>query len=799
MDNNTSKPNINVEEIVAITVDPAIGLNDQQVKIRTDAGLLNLPVESPGKSVGDIVRDNVLTFFNILFFALAACVILVGSWRDALFLGVVFANIGIGIFQEIRAKRTLDKLTLVNAPRALVVRDGCEISLPTDNVVRDEVAIFKTGNQIYADALILRGRCSVNEALITGEADEIQKNVGDYLLSGSFIVSGECRAQLTKVGAESYAAKITLKAKEQNRSEKSGMMKSLDKLVKVIGILIVPLGILMALKEILWLEQSIEQGVVGTVAALIGMIPQGLYLLTSMALMASVVRLARKDTLVHSMSSIETLARVDVLCLDKTGTITENHMSVEDVVLLATERCSWEQFDALMADYLAAQSTENDTMSALRHHFTLDSTRTATQVLEFSSKLKYSAVSFKDTHYVLGAPEIILGEHSGFEAQINAHSTQGRRVLIMARVANVTEDGSLIGSPEALAFILLSNAVRENARETFDFFEAQGVKIKVISGDSPLSVCAVAHSAGIPDADNFIDARKLNTIDLLHDAATRYTVFGRVSPEQKRELIKALKLNGHTVAMTGDGVNDILALKEADCSIAMASGSDASYQVSNLVLLDSDFSCLPSVVAEGRRVINNIQRTASLFLVKNIFSFVVAILSLLFSVPFPITAGQMSLVSTMTIGIPGFVLAMEKNERLVQGSFLKNVMYSAIPGGITDILLVIGLVVFGFFFNVSSATVSAVCALVMAVVGLIIIHRLCVPYNRLRLLLMLSLSASIFLITAYIPWFFSLDSLDMQGLLLLGVFSCLAIPVLQFVHFMQERIHALVLRRRRKH
>ena len=572
------------------------------------------------------MRSNVLTYFNMLFFLLALCVIVVGRWQEAMFLGVVFANIVIGIVQELRSKRTLDKLTLLTSPRGTVVRDGRERTVETRELVRDDIVVFSAGSQIYADAVVVSGECSANEALITGEADEIKKTPGSELLSGSFVVSGECRARLTRVGADSYANRLTLEAKASRPPQQSEMMRSLTRLVQVIGIIIIPLGVLMGVKEIAWLGRSVPDGVVATVASLVGMIPEGLYLLTSLALVAGVVRLAQKKTLVHDMGCIETLARVDVLCVDKTGTVTENKMTVEDVVELCPDRYIESDIRLIMADYVAAMSADNDTMAALRKYFTGEVHQKAEKALPFTSAKKYGGVSFHaDETYLLGAPDVLLGErYERYADKIDAYSAKGCRVLLLALYDGSLDDERPAAELMPLALILLANKIRPEAPATFKYFAEQGVAVKVISGDNALAVSEVAKRAGIAGAEKYVDARTLKTDEDIAGAIENYNVFGRVTPDQKRKFVRALKSHGHTVAMTGDGVNDVLALKEADCSVAMASGSDAASQVSHIVLLENDFATMPSVVAEGRRVINNIERSAALYLTKNIFSFTFA-------------------------------------------------------------------------------------------------------------------------------------------------------------------------------
>ena len=781
--------------VPVLETNPETGLSSAQAQERVDAGWANLPIDPPGKTVGQIIKSNVFTYFNMLFFLLAAFVLVFGTWQNAMFLGVVFANIAIGIVQELRSKRTLDKLTLLTAPHGAVIRDGRQRKIPTSEMVRDDIVVFSAGSQIFADAVVVAGECSVNEALITGEADEIKKPAGADLLSGSFVVSGECRARLTQVGADSYANRLTIEAKEAKPPQQSEMMRSLTRLVQIIGIAIIPLGILMAIKEIVWLERSVSNGVVATVASLIGMIPEGLYLLTSMALAAGVVRLAQKKTLVHDMGCIETLARVDVLCVDKTGTVTENKMAVEDVIPLCPDRFEEEEdIRLIMADYVAAMRADNDTMAALRKYFTGKVTQQAIKAVPFTSAKKFGGVSFhEDETYLLGAPDVLLGERYGkYARQIDAYSSKGCRVLLLALYDGQPDDEELDAPLMPISLILLSNKIRAEAPETFRYFAKQGVAIKVISGDNAMAVSEVAKRAGIKGAESYVDARTLETDEDIAEAIEKYTVFGRVTPDQKRKFVRALKAGGHTVAMTGDGVNDVLALKEADCSIAMASGSDAASQVSHIVLLESNFAAMPSVVAEGRRVINNIERSAALFLVKNIFSFALALISLIFTLPYPVTSAQMSLVSALTIGAPGFVLAMEPNISRIKGKFLPNVIYRALPGALTDLFLVLGVILFCMVFEVEDNMMSTVCAIILNIVGLMVVHFTCKPYNLLRKVMIGGLTAAFVFCVVMLPQLFTLSSLDLPGAMILVVFALLSAPALIVIRRAQDKLKASI-------
>ena len=772
------------KKIPVISAPPEQGLTSAQAAERTAAGYANLPVEPPSKTVKEIVLSNIFTWFNLIFIFLACCIAAVHSWNDLMFMGIVVCNTAIGIVQELRSKKMLDSLTLLSAPKGTVIRDGKKQTLPTASLVRDDIVEFSIGSQVYADAVVVSGQCRANEALITGESDEILKKPGDKLLSGSFLVSGSCRAQLTAVGVDSFVSRLTLEAKKLKKPKQSEMMRSLTAIVKWIGIFLIPFGALLFIKEVCWVGSSVRDGVVNTVAALIGMIPEGLYLLTSLALVAGVLRLSQRKTLVHEMGCIETLARVDTLCVDKTGTITENKMIVEDVVLLCSDRFIAEDIRMIMADYVYAMKDDNDTMAALRRYFTGTVNHEATATLPFTSAKKYGGVTFTDEQtYLLGAPDVILSGAAleRIAPTIETYSAKGCRVLLLALYDGTLQDEAPVAPSMPLALILLSNKVRTEAPATFDFFRRQGVSVKVISGDNAMTVSEVAKRAGIEHAEQCVDARTLTTDRAIADAAVRYTVFGRVTPDQKRKLVRAMKAAGHTVAMTGDGVNDVLALKESDCSIAMASGSDVAAQVSHIVLLDSNFASLPSVVMEGRRVINNIERSASLFLVKNIYSFLLAIVTLFYTLAYPMSPSQLSLVNIFTIGVASFVLALEPNESLVRGRFLTNVLYRALPAALTDWLLVLGVLCFDAVFGLQASMVSTVCTYVMGIVGLMMLHRTCRPYNRLRIALMIVLTVGFFLSAHLFKTFFTIATLDRQALLVLVVFALLAWPVISVI------------------
>ena len=765
-------------DIPVVSADPELGLDRDQVSQRQKGGWANLPVKSPTKTEREIVRGHVFTFFNLIFVVLAVALILVGSYKDATFIFVAVINTLIGIVQELRSKRTIDKLKLIAAPRGKVIREGLELDVPTDHMVRDDVAVFSAGDQITADALVRMGRVQVNESLITGEAEPLDKGPGDKLRSGSFVVSGTCRAQLTAVGADSYAARLTLEAKKDVKAGQSEMMASLTGLIRFIGFALIPVGGVLLWKQYFVLELGMRQAVTATVAALIGMIPEGLYLLTSVALAVSMMRLARQKTQAQDMNCIETLARVDVLCVDKTGTITEPQMAVHDLIPLDEEKypAAWVE-EAISALYKAL-GPDNETAKAMLERFDLPVDWKCQATVPFTSQGKYSAAVFPQQGTVVaGAPEFVMGDrYQDLKDMVEPYQAKGYRVLLIAGYDGTLDshrplDGRRV-RPMALA--LLANAIRPEAPETFAFFAQQGVAVKVISGDNPLTVAEVARQAGVENADAWVDAATLQTDEDIYSAAGKYTVFGRVTPGQKRKLVKALQRQGHTVAMTGDGVNDVLALKDADCGIAMASGAEAACHAAQLVLLESNFACLPQVVAEGRRVINNIQRSASLFLVKNIFSFSLALLTLLVDMPYPLMPIQLSLISTLTIGFPSFVLALEPNKSLVRGRFMTNVLRRAFPGGLTDLLIILGLQAFAFAFGFSTEDLSTMSCLCVAFIGVLVLWQVCKPFNAKRWLLWGAVVAGLLACATFLGEFFSLTALNLQEGMILTVFILLS-------------------------
>ena len=636
--------------------------------------------------------------------------------------------------------------------------------------------ILKTGNQIVADARIVEGSIFVNESLLTGEADEIEKNVDDKLLSGSFVVSGEARVILEKVGKDSYISKLTEQAKLVSHGEDSEMLRALNKLLKWVSFIILPIAVILFTQNYFVNHNTLQTSVVAMVAAVIGMIPEGLYLLTTIALTLSSVKLARNQVLLHNMKSIESLARVDVLCVDKTGTITEPRMSVEQVFVSPSSEMNEQNFMGVLSNYISANSDDNDTMKAIREFMLakgdLQNQITGVKkIIPFSSKVKYSAVCFENESYLLGAPEIVLGKnYEKISSEINHLLKEGFRVLVLARTEEKNYEQLNLGT-QALGYVVLANPIRENARETFNYFAQQGVNIKVISGDNPQTVSAVAKRAGIMRAEHFIDANLLKTEEDLDQAIESYTVFGRVTPDQKRRLVQDLKRKGHTVAMTGDGVNDILAMKSADCSIAMASGSDAATQVAQVVLLDSDFGHMTQVVTEGRRVVNNVQRSAILFLVKNLFSIILAIISAIFVFTYPLQASQLSLISLFTIGIPGFLLSLEENDKRIEKDFIKNVILKALPASLTEITAVLGVVIAGAAFKLTASEISTSAVILLAVVGFMILTKISAPLNRFKMGIIIFNIVGIILSGFIFNSLFSISKISLDSFVLVALLS----------------------------
>lgn len=720
-------------ELERLQPDPSQGLTEEQVQERFARGMNNVQPNVVSKSYLGIFRSNVLTLFNFINFVLAALIFVFGELKNMLFIGVVTVNIIVGVVQEIRSKKVLEKMSLIAAPHVDLVRGGKVVQSEISDIVIDDIMILKQGMQIPSDSIVVEGQCEVNESLLTGEQDDVHKQNGDFLYSGSFVQAGECKARVTAVGEDNFTSKLMAEAKKFKKP-KSELMRSINWIIRIVTIAIFPLGLLMFYTNKLT-TSTINEAVTGTVASVVGMIPEGLVMLTSIALAVGVIKLARKRTLVQDLYSIETLARVDMLCLDKTGTITEGSMQVEKTHIYSTK---FGHVDDIMTNMVAALGAQGSTFEAFAQYFKSSEKYDVVSTVPFSSSRKWSAADFGAVgKFIVGAPEFVLKErYSLVENDVKEYSAQGFRVLVLVRTTQPLKDDLDRERLKPIALIVLSDKIRENAKDTLAYFAKQGVELKVISGDNPLTVSKVAERAGLANADKFIDATELDTDEKIYEACDKYTIFGRVTPKQKKVLVTSLKSKGHTVGMTGDGVNDVMALKEADCSIAMASGSEASRNVAQLVLLDSDFAALPSVVAEGRRVINNIERAASLFLVKTSFSILLTLLLIILQMNYPFEPIQLTLISGLFVGLPSFFLAIEPNDSKVRGSFLSKVFKKALPAGFTvaTMVTIICLVYRNVGIDVS-AQVSTMSFYVTSLVSFIVLMWVCIPYTKERLYL----------------------------------------------------------------
>lgn len=867
------------------------GLTNEEVRSLELEGLTNEISDKSGKTALAIIRDNVFTYFNLIFLVLSVLLIMAGAFRSLTFMPVVIANSLIGIIQQLHAKKVLDKLNVMSAPEAVVIREGEEKKIPVSKLVLGDVIFLKAGSQIPADAKVISGNISVNESLLTGEADEVEKGEGAELMSGSFLVTGECYAKLTAVGKDSYISKLTAEAKKLETKESSEMVRDINKIVVFAGIAIIPVGLLLFGRSFFIAKDTFRTSVTSMVAAVVGMIPEGLYLLTSVALALSAARLAKKKVLLHDMKSVETLARTDVLCVDKTGTITTSRMFVtEDILALSDgaflygnvlpkenakvkeealeeeenledaeleeafeeklnqekeallskdnlsvkrktlgkkrrsckkkksakkrfsakrsyfkkkkalsddnslneeensdlvkeppikkissneEKSLVESAETLLALYINSLNDDNNTTRALKEKFKAPEGKHLKVVksLPFSSKNKYSAIESVESTYKLGAPEVLLKGNNlkNCTPIIDYFAAKGKRVIVFTK------------DDEPVLLIVIENEIRKNAREIFNYLKKQGVMIRVISGDNPVTVSRVAALAGINHADSYVDARELKTGEAIEEAVDKYAVFGRVTPEQKREIINAIKKRGFKVAMTGDGVNDILAMKDADCSIAMGSGSDAAMQAAQVVLLDDDFSRMKNIIFEGRRNINNITRSATLFLVKNMFSLLLAIYSIVLGMNYPIKAEQVSLIAMFTIGTPAFLLALEPDSRRAQDHFLKRVLIKAMPAGLTDFFAVVALTIFAKTFTMSEDELSVAATFLLAIVGFIILANISAPLNKYRVLVITGMILGMLLTSYFLDFLFGIKTLSKQCYMLFTLFAIATEPCMRYL------------------
>lgn len=747
-----------MKEKKKIVPDVAIGLSQEEVDFRIKNHMINFNTEATTKSVRQIIRENVLTLFNIINIVLAVAVICVGSFKNLTFISIIILNTLISIVQELRSKKTLDRLKVISASKVKVVREGQECLLEINEIVLDDIIHFETGNQVVVDSMIRDGEVEVDESFITGEADTVFKKAGELLLSGSFIVSGKAICQVEHIGLDNYTAKISSDTK-YIKPISSEIMRSLNKIVSTISFLIVPVGILLFSRQMYIEGNTVSQAVVSTVAALIGMIPEGLVLLTSTVLAVSVIRLSSRKVLVQDLYCIETLARVDTICLDKTGTITEGSMEVVDEVVVSNE-----DIESIVANINESLDENNPTALALKAKYGKKRTLNEVEKIPFSSSRKYSGVVYQEGCYFIGAPEFILKKKmKKYEKELEKY-TKDYRVILVARA----KDKELTGV-EVVGYLLLQDKIRKEAPATLAYFKEQGVTIKIISGDNPDTVLGIAVRAGLSKDSRKIDATTLKSDKDILEAVEKYDVFGRVTPEQKKKFVIALQALGHTVAMTGDGVNDVLALKEADCSIAMANGSDATKNVSQLVLLDSNFSSMPHVVSEGRRTINNIERSASLFLVKTIYATLLAFIFIFIDMPYPFIPIQLTLASVVTIGIPSFILALQPNHDLVKGSFLRSVLQRAIPPAITIVLNILVVFIATNMFHFSYEQTSTLSVAITGYTSFILLYKTCKPLNPLRTVLFISMFTAFLFGFVMLKNLFSFSSFDFIMVLVTGV------------------------------
>lgn len=748
------------------------GLSQKEVEIRIQNGLCNYEVTVATKTIPKIITDNILTLFNLLNFSLALLIFFVQSYKNLLFLGVVFCNTVISTFQEIHAKKVVDKLSIIAATKATVIRDGSKKRIGINEIVKDDIIEFYPGNQIVTDALIHRGSVEVDESFITGESDPVFKQVGDSLLSGSFIVSGHATAQVTHIGLENYTATISKEATQIKRT-KSILMDALNHIIKAVSFAIIPIGVLLFFNQFQIDGNTFQSAVVNTVAAILGMIPEGLVLLTSTVLAVSVARLSKRKVLVKDLYCIESLARIDTLCLDKTGTLTTGQMQVVD--LIGYHHTTKKQMAHILSALTIAIEDNNPTMLALKEAYSEKVYYPVEKIIPFSSDKKYSGVKFveKGTYYI-GAPEFILKDEYKLVEKEIAPYIQKYRTLVL--VKEIEEKNEILG------FILLEDTMREDVQETLSYFKEQGVEIKVISGDNVKTVVGIAKRVGIQGADAYVDMSTIDTDEALEACVRNNTIFGRVNPIQKKKLILALKKQGHYVAMTGDGINDVLALKEADCSIAMPNGSDATRNIAQLVLLDANFSAMPKVVAEGRRTVNNLENSATLFLTKTTYATILAVLFAFLEKAYPFIPIQLTLTSVVTIGIPSFILALQPNKKRITGNFYKNVLSRSLPAAIIVVINILLIMLSDTLFHLQDVQVSTMCVMMNAVTGFYLLFELCQPFTKLKTLMYGTMVSLFVLQIAFLKDFYSLTYINFKMLLILSALSALTIFLFQVLN-----------------
>ena len=749
------------------------GLTNMEVEEKIALGKVNKINFETSESISTIIKKNIFTYFNVIFMILAILVTFAGAFRNLTFLIVVTINVLIGIFQQIRSKMVLDKLSLLDKCKYSIIRDNKEIIVYSDELVEGDYVKLSSGNQVPADGVLVDGKIFVNESLLTGEQDEREKMVNSNLLSGSFVVSGSAIVKLTNVGDESYSSKI-MKESKKIKENKTEMIKAIDRIVLVAGIVIIPIGLLLFGESYFVNKFSYSESVVRMVSALIGMIPEGLYLLTTVALALSAMRLAEKKVLLHDMKSIESLARTDVLCIDKTGTITTNEMDVIDIfdengVSYLDKKKDKKLLE--LANYVNSINDNNATINALREYLKNISKQKLNMLKyeNFNSKNKYSYIkTSENVTYKLGAPDVLLNKD--YNHLISKRIINGERIIVFVKEEN--------NECAPILFISLKNEIRKNAREIIKFFNDREVEIRVISGDNPVTVSSIAKEVGIKNYDLFVDCSLLKTRGELKNAVDKYKIFGRVSPEQKREIIKLIKENGLKVAMTGDGVNDILAMKEADCSIAMGNGSDAAREAAQVVLLDSDFGNMRNIVYEGRKNINNITRSASLFTYKNIFSLLLSIYAIIFTIAYPLEPNQVSLGSAFTIGIPAFFLTFEENQKKQQNDeFWKNIFLKSLPSAIISFLAIVCMVKCSVIFDINSNDLTTACSYLFFTGGFIILYKCVKPLNKYRTIVFIGCILGMIITINMMPEFFSIRSISLKASILVTMFALFEIIV----------------------
>ena len=767
---------------------PVCGLSSAEVAERVAQGKVNAASTLKTKSFGRIFYDNICTLFNLINVLLLVALLLVGSFKNLLFIGVVFFNTIIGIVQEIRSKQSVDKLTILTASKVSVLRDGVLTEVSKDELVLDDVIHLSRGSQIPADCQLLEGECKVNESLLTGESDLIAKTEGDELLSGSFIAAGTCYAKITKVGAECYAAKINNEAKYIKKNN-SQILKSFKFIIKLCTIIIFPIGALLFSSQFFFRGADLQSAVVGTVAALVGMIPGGMILLTSTVLAVSIIRLARKKVLVNEMYCIETLARVDVICLDKTGTLTADAMHVSDIHLF--DGAQEDEVKTALSSLHHASTEVNATMQAIGDYIEKVEPLDVHAFAPFSSETKWSGGQFANGKtYILGAAEFVFSDKEKYKEVFDAieQIAETVRIVVLAVTDNPLSESQLPVGLKPMALVLIKDTLRENVNQTVNYFREQGVTLKVISGDSVHTVRNIALETGIEGADKAINMTEIHTDEELEKAAETYNIFGRVTPAQKKKLVLALKKHGHTVAMTGDGVNDVLALKEADCSIAMASGSEAARNVSQLVLVDNDFGSMPEVVAEGRRTINNIERSSSLYLVKTIYSILLSLIFTFFALQYPFEPIQLTLIGGLTIGFPSFVLALQPNKNIVRGNFTKNIIARALPAALCVVINVLAAAILSVTLQMPHAEVSTIAVYVTSLTCFLLVLRLSIPINALRAAMLAVSLSGLSIAFVFCGKLFNLIFLSPMAILTLCIMACCTLVIFNVFYNVADKI-----------